>query len=134
MRQDIEHTKGPYPNHFDTTWNLKTGRCTSFALGVVDWLERMAPPDVPGYWDFQFYDLNGHRVARCKRTGLLVDSSSRNGALVLKEDEEWLTFDGSDQSWKWSKGESKFQSGNKKLVIGSLIRFRYHFKLVWPGR
>jgi hypothetical protein len=58
----------------------RTGLCTSFAIKVVDALNQIAPP---GTYDFVFYDLGWHRLARCKNTGLLIDSSAR-GPLQLK--------------------------------------------------
>lgn len=53
------------------TWAGRTGRCTSFAVNVTYTLERK----FPGVYDFQIYDLGRHRVARCQKTGILIDSS-----------------------------------------------------------
>lgn len=86
------------------TWAGKTGRCTSFAVNVTYLLERT----YPGVYDFQIYDLGRHRVARCKKTGILIDSSSAKGAFVLPEG-EWVRLEGSEGSWKWIKGKSKFE-------------------------
>ena len=63
------------------TWNLKTGRCTSFALKVVSLLESRHQ----NIFDFRFHDLKGHRAARCLKTGVVIDSSSMTGAFVLPE-------------------------------------------------
>lgn len=104
-KQDIEKddmTKGPL---FDT-WGSKTGRCTSFAIKITTELVKANP----GVFDFKVYDLKGHRVARCMKTGVLIDSSSWVGAFVLKEG-EWKTFEDGTSSakWKWINKESKFK-------------------------
>jgi hypothetical protein len=38
------------------------GRCTSFAIQVVEWAQRMHRDEV----DFQIFKLGGHRLARCQ--------------------------------------------------------------------
>ncbi|KAG6368218.1 hypothetical protein INS49_002419 [Diaporthe citri] len=103
---------------FDNLSNTYTGRCTSFALNCVRDLERLKPvgPAGEGYWDFKFYDLKGHRVARCEKTGVLIDSSSKRGAFVLDEG-PWTSLDAEDdQQWRFLKGESKFlvERGNRR--------------------
>lgn len=45
---------------------------TSFAIKLVRMLERSAPP---GTFNFVFYDIGPHRMARCKRTEIVIDSS-----------------------------------------------------------
>ena len=68
---------------FDFTWASRTGRCTSFAVKVADALRK----DHKGVFDFQIYNLSGHRLARCLQTVILIDSSSSQGAFELKENE-----------------------------------------------
>lgn len=72
---------------FDNLFNKYTGRCTSFALTCVQNLECLTPTtsDNENYWDFKFYDLGGHRIARCENTGVVIDSSSEEGAVVVNE-------------------------------------------------
>jgi hypothetical protein len=64
------------------TWASRTGRCTSLAVKAVHNLGRPA-------YDWCIYDLEGHRVARCRRTGIVIDSSStvEDGAFILPEGE-----------------------------------------------
>lgn len=88
----------------NTTWAGTTGRCTSFAVKVISLLEKQSP----GTFKFNIYDLGRHRVARCENTGILIDSSSKNGAFPLPEG-EWVRIEGSEASWKWIKGKSKFE-------------------------
>jgi hypothetical protein len=92
------------------TWVSETGRCTSFAIKVVDLIEKK----YPGQFEFDLYDLNGHRIARCHKTGILIDSSSRHGAFELKEGKQ-KSFEGSDAKWKWISGTSKFET-SRSLV------------------
>ncbi|EQL02384.1 hypothetical protein OCS_01907 [Ophiocordyceps sinensis CO18] len=87
------------------TWASKTGRCTSFAIKVSTRLDQ----HYPGVFDFQIYDLKGHRVARCHKTGILIDSSSRQGAIRLREG-EWISSEDGTQNWKWIDGKSKFET------------------------
>ncbi|OQU95053.1 hypothetical protein CLAIMM_01319 [Cladophialophora immunda] len=47
------------------------GRCTNFACQVVNALNEMHE----GVYDFRFFDIDEHRVAVCKKTGVLIDSS-----------------------------------------------------------
>ncbi|KAL8880115.1 MAG: hypothetical protein Q9198_002412, partial [Flavoplaca austrocitrina] len=95
------------------TWAKYTGRCTTFAVAVVRRLEE----DYPGAYDFKYYDLGGHCVARCAKTGILIDSSSKKGAIRLK-DGEWSTVETTIEkarpSWKWKHGTSKFEGTDGK--------------------
>lgn len=97
------------------TWNGPTGRCTSFTVKIISELEKKYPKA----YDFKIYDLGRHRIARCQKTGVLIDSSSAQGAFSLPE-EKWTRIEASEASWKWVKGESKFvrlpEDKNPKLV------------------
>lgn len=90
---------------FKKTWGC-AGRCTSFTVRVVRRLQEHHSPS----FDFRIYDLEGHRVARCMRTGILIDSSSAVGSLVLRNG-EWSTLEdgGEDVNWMWVDGKSKFE-------------------------
>jgi hypothetical protein len=98
---------------FIQTW-ARSGRCTSFAVAVVRRLEEYHA----AAYNFEFYDLGGHRVARCKNSGILIDSSSMHGAVQLNAG-EWATFENDPRpSWKWvdgrgtSDGISKFEGAD----------------------
>lgn len=111
-RQDILNDKTPA---FEATWRGVAGRCTSFAVQVTTILHAR----YPGVFDFDIYDLGKHRVARCKKTSILIDSSANQGAILLPEG-HWVRMEGSDASWKWSKGKSKFERcENAKMVSES---------------
>lgn len=90
--------------NLNVIWGGKTGRCTSFAVKVLDQLEKKSP----GTFDFKIYDIGRHRVARCAKTEVLIDSSAKDGAFALPEG-QWTRMEGSDASWKWVKGQSKFE-------------------------
>jgi hypothetical protein len=66
----------------------RPGRCTSFAIQVADILEEL--PGHKGHYDFRFYNLGHHRVARCMNTGLLIDSASQRGDRYLTGD-DWIS-------------------------------------------
>ncbi|KAK6507977.1 hypothetical protein TWF481_006397 [Arthrobotrys musiformis] len=93
---------------FKRTWATAAGRCTAFCIRIV---RRLQEYDSPAF-DFKFYDLRGHRVARCMKTGILIDSSSAVGVLVLKDGADWVRLEEeeSNPKWKWDGGESKFKT------------------------
>jgi hypothetical protein len=91
------------PNDFDEIAGLP-GRCTSFAIQVVQRLERLNNKQ---HYDFKFYQLGFHRVARCKKTKIMIDSSSSCGAFILKEG-GWDTFTGLAK-WEWNPLEERFE-------------------------
>jgi hypothetical protein len=93
----------------------KSGRCTSFAIKVVHLLNSTCQAT----FSFDFYNLHGHRLARCRKTESLIDSSSMHGAFQLKAG-EWKTFEDDDKRWKWVKGKSRFETSRP----GSLVRDR----------
>jgi hypothetical protein len=112
----IANDKSPLFNH---TW-ASAGRCTSFAVRVARQLQEHLEKPNGEPFDFKFYDLKRHRVARCAKTGVLIDSSSSVGILVLKEG-EWATIDGEQMKWKWIAGKSKFERGGTMVSNASLL-------------
>jgi hypothetical protein len=103
-------------NKMQEIWARNTGRCTSFAVKAVSSLESKSTK-----YKFEIYDLQGHRVARCRNTGVVIDSSSRipGGAFVLLEG-GWARFEKTDASWKFKSSESKFESqGNAQGLVVS---------------
>ncbi|KAI2613393.1 hypothetical protein GGR54DRAFT_326949 [Hypoxylon sp. NC1633] len=98
---------------FLSTWSCRTGRCTSFALNVAHCLEMKYPT----VFNFDYYDVRKHRVARCKNTGVLIDSSLASGAVYLKETKEWTTISGLKGRWTYSNNiltyERKPETGTK---------------------
>ncbi|KAK0709540.1 hypothetical protein B0T26DRAFT_754727 [Lasiosphaeria miniovina] len=92
------------------TWNTYSGRCTSFAVKAINELNAHKGAGGAAIFNFEIYDLSRHRVARCKTTGIVIDSSSTlpNGAFVLPEG-EWARFPETDASWKFKSSESKFE-------------------------
>jgi hypothetical protein len=43
----------------------------------------------PGVYKFQMYDVGNHKICRCLNTYTIIDSSSRDGAVVKAPGEEW---------------------------------------------
>jgi hypothetical protein len=103
------------------TWASKTGRCTSFAVKAISDLSLQKAQGQPVY-DFKIYDLGRHRVARCAKTTVVIDSSSTlpGGAFPLPEG-AWARFPETNASWKFKSSESKFErEGN---VEGTIVSF-----------
>jgi hypothetical protein len=67
------------PNGLHPLFARRTGLCTSFAIKVVHTLKKEAPA---GTHEFAFYDIGWHRVARCKKTKIVIDSSAREPRLL----------------------------------------------------
>ncbi len=116
----------------EPTWKGQTGRCTSLAVKVVDSLAAVKAKDGLVY-DWCIYDLTRHRIARCLKTGIVIDSSSTivGGAFLLPEG-QWQRFDKTDASWKFKSSESKFESrGNAEGAVVSaflsLVFFSFSF-------
>lgn len=82
------------------TWANKTGRCTSFAVKVVHNLAEKKIGNKLVY-DWCIYNLGHHRIARCRNTGVVIDSNSTTvgGALCVPEG-KWLRVEKTDASWK----------------------------------
>lgn len=86
-------------DEFDSVVDNGTGRCTSFAIQTAARLKDQHP----NVFDFDFYKLGIHHLARCKKTQIVIDSSSKKGAFVLQPGEE-ATVISEDQNWhnKWT--------------------------------
>ncbi|KAK0717807.1 hypothetical protein B0T26DRAFT_740999 [Lasiosphaeria miniovina] len=96
------------------TWSVDSGRCTSFAVKAINNLN--AHKDAKGnpIFKFEIYDLYRHRVARCRNTGIVLDSSSSipGGAFILPEG-NWGVFPETNASWKFKNSESMFERQGK---------------------
>ncbi|KAE8316619.1 hypothetical protein BDV41DRAFT_113433 [Aspergillus transmontanensis] len=114
----IENLTEDQSTSFIRTW-WAAGRCTSFATRIVRQLQEYSSAS----FDFKFYDLNGHRVARCMKTGILIDSSSATGVLVLNDGDDWTTIAGDtrNRQWKWRAGMSKFDGGQGLKESGNAL-------------
>ncbi len=82
-----------------------TGRCTGFAVRVSTLLQEQESAP----FDFKYYDVGRHRVARCENTTVLIDSSSGVGAIQLPDNTDWLKFDGVVGRWKFHHGVSSYE-------------------------
>lgn len=102
-----EHIRRDMSTGKTETWR-RPGRCTSFALVVVDALEQ----NFPEMYKFKYFDVGDHRLARCARSGVIIDSSSRVGVIVSR-DNQWSQQDTVGQSWGKISGVSKLNRGNK---------------------
>ncbi|KAK3367663.1 hypothetical protein B0H63DRAFT_515470 [Podospora didyma] len=106
------HDINPGGRYYDT-WHSKTGRCTSFAIKVVFNLNSHHPDS----FQFGFYNLGSHRVARCENTNILIDSKSNNGVKV-QPDTVPYTFprrNGPNIEGYWTNGN--FQNSQSGQVL-----------------
>jgi hypothetical protein len=81
------------------------GRCTSFALQVVQRLE--AKQQTAQKPNFQFYDCGPHRAAWCSVSKKMIDSSSILGQVYMPRG-LWTSPDGT-RSWKAEGDLSKYR-------------------------
>lgn len=88
--------------------SIQPGRCTSFAVQVSLHLEELP------HFDFEYYDINGHRVARCKLTGILIDSAWPNGPVNLPDGQKVAAVDDPrKREWSYESGSSTYSSKNR---------------------
>lgn len=81
------------------------GRCATFAVKVCKELEDKHA----GKYDFKYFSLGNHRIARCAKTKVVIDSSSKQGAFVLKNDELWMWWRSHAQRWKYNPKEKRME-------------------------
>ncbi|KAK0701722.1 hypothetical protein B0T26DRAFT_681840 [Lasiosphaeria miniovina] len=119
-KNSIKTITDSHISHFNfqqlaATWNVDAGRCTSFAVKAITELKSHKDATGAPIFNFEIYDLTRHRVARCRKTGVVIDSSSsiRNGAFVLAEG-AWGRFPETNASWKFKSDESKFEREGKE--------------------
>lgn len=134
--QDVFKTPGILKQRFDlNTFNYQnmgkhlsnfscqySGRCTSFAFKIAKALEKYYYP----VFEFEFYDVGRHRLARCKNTGLVIDSSSEEGAFILpnggkntNEKGRVWTYSTQGSVWKNVNSAGKPLVCNLRLVLPS---------------
>jgi len=93
------------------TWR-NPGRCTSFAVKIARALEEKDP----NTFKFRYFDLGRHRVARCERTEILIDSTSNKGARRMSS-----TAGTGDADWadEYRRGRYKYHSDGFSIFEGN---------------
>ena len=75
----------------------------------------------------KFHDMNNHRLARCSKTGILLDSLLACGPIGLKEGEREKRNDASyPQTFYYESGLSEYETLDRKeevLTVSSADRF-----------
>ncbi|KAK0713276.1 hypothetical protein B0T26DRAFT_753402 [Lasiosphaeria miniovina] len=90
FQEDSVQEEDIYPGgRYYDTWGSLTGRCTSFAIKVVSNLE----DQYPGYFHFGYFNIGPHRLGRCDKTQILIDSTSNNGVKRQPARMEVMHFD-----------------------------------------
>ena len=90
-------------NAFDSVVNNGTGRCTSFVIQTVRALEQKHP-DV---FDFTYFRLGIHHLARCNKTQIVIDST--NTPFILRPYQRIrvdATFDAYHRTWQFLPPDS----------------------------
>jgi hypothetical protein len=62
-----------------------SGSCTVLAIRAATALDRQNR----GVYNFRMYDVGGHKICRCLKTYTIIDSSSRDGAVIKAPGDEW---------------------------------------------
>ncbi|KAF5547624.1 hypothetical protein FPHYL_10213 [Fusarium phyllophilum] len=95
------------------------GACTVLAIRVSNALEA----DYPSKYDFRMYNVGKHRICRCLKTFVLVDSNSREGAVVVPPGEEW-PYKNKTFVWR-ADGTVRMVNarGSGKRFTGALLRW-----------
>ncbi|KAK4209175.1 hypothetical protein QBC37DRAFT_404553 [Rhypophila decipiens] len=103
-----------------------TGRCTPFTIQTINRLNR----EHPGSYNFHIYRLGNHHLARCSRTGIVIDSSSKSGAFILNPGQElcvasedhayknYWCFDGPNETSRFTKRHKSNSRLNQLLAEG----------------
>ncbi|KAF5025339.1 hypothetical protein F66182_2578 [Fusarium sp. NRRL 66182] len=93
-------------------WIIKTEGGQTLALIAAKRLE--ASPN--STFDFQYYDLNNHRLARCKNEHVLLDSSSKEGAVLVRPGQTWTESHRGNKkiSWRWDNDVSGYARGSNQ--------------------
>lgn len=117
-----------------------TGESTVFVNRMIELLNYHPAQ----HFKFQIYDLGGFRVARCEKTGLLINASSEQGAFMLPEG-EWVRIEASQTSWKWVREDQGFVSNEPEgnsvvsrfpcllLVLLLMLSFPMRFRTLIEG-
>ena len=93
------------------------GRCTTIVLQMADDLE--TSPDL----SFRFHDMKHHRLARCSKTGILLDTLLACGPIVLEHGKVEKRNDASHpQTFYYESGSSEYNTVNRlgdSIVVSS---------------
>jgi hypothetical protein len=83
------------------------GRCASFAVKVCQKLENQ----YANKYDFRYYNIGQHRIARCEKTRVVIDSSSELGAFQLTSNDLPMWWREREQQWEYEapKGTMHFK-------------------------
>jgi len=71
--------------HYQVGKLSTTSTCTVLAIRTataLDYANR-------GVYNFLMYDVGGHKICRCLSTYIIIDSSSRDGAVIKAPGDEW---------------------------------------------
>ena len=94
-----------------------SGRCTHFAVNTVDELNARHPRE----FDFKFFDVCRHRMARCEKTGVLIDSSADEAAVVLPDGHPLQNLPGLRGRFGYSSGMLTYEKHSRDGVIKSTV-------------
>lgn len=139
MRQNVtEDNVRKVANSMDENYGDNVvGRCTSFTTEIVTAL--VMANELTSAGDFEFHDMGRHRLAFSKKSGLVIDSTLKQGPKFLPLDEQKepndqedhpKSFSGNDQGgqskWFWGPSGSITKGVNRRgdvLKVTSVALF-----------
>ncbi|KAK1078311.1 hypothetical protein LTR33_007343 [Friedmanniomyces endolithicus] len=97
--------RSPYSSHYTQPIFRAPGRCTTFALKMEESIKSLEG------LDFEFHHTHHHRLARCKGTGLVIDTNSLDGPFILPEGVVKKRLKGDrTQAFSYASGSSKYET------------------------
>ncbi|KAI1381387.1 hypothetical protein F4677DRAFT_440601 [Hypoxylon crocopeplum] len=90
IRAYLQERKGLIRTYAPDDWVLRVRQQAS---------KHPAHTERPKLYSFKYYDVGRHRVARSQDAGILIDSSSRFGAVLLNESDERTEISGPSGLW-----------------------------------
>lgn len=106
------------------------GRCATFAVKVCKDLEDRYGSTK---YDFRYFSTGNHRIARCEKSKVVIDSSSKKGAFQLKNDNTWMWWKYRAQKWHYNPTKRIMQyqktKGGSVVSHGRDLAHFTHFKL-----
>lgn len=105
------------------------GRCASFAVKVCSRLEKQHA----NHYDFRYYNIGSHRIARCEKTRVVIDSSSDYGAFQLTLNGEPMWWQGCKHQWEFEAGKGIMQFKKDRLDLNGKTVSDYGVTAILTG-
>uniref|UniRef100_A0A4E9DBX5 Uncharacterized protein n=1 Tax=Gibberella zeae TaxID=5518 RepID=A0A4E9DBX5_GIBZA len=87
-----------------------TGTCTIVALYAKAYMSEHHP----NVYDIRLYDVGHHKIGRCLKTFVVIDSSSRVGVFTIPPGQPWTRY---DNTFVWHADGSGSVTANNGQVL-----------------